>query len=78
MRTIIDYFKYSQGNIYILAIFTGISVLCLILFALTFLIRKKPKTVKPGNGNAVSYCPDCGKPARSGSAFCKYCGSKLI
>lgn len=81
MQKIIDYFRYSQGNVTAFAICCGVAVLFIILFFLTFR-RKKPggvekRDIKTRDANGFIKCKYCGKSLPSEAEFCSYCGNKV-
>jgi len=81
MQRLIDYFKYSQGNIQAFAICCGVALLFLILFFLTFR-RRNPgstenKIIKMRDANGFIRCKNCGKPLPSNAEFCSHCGNKV-
>lgn len=86
IRTVIDYFQYSEGNIKALLICCLISLSCIVLMLLTRLFEGKPgnrgaaagtmEAAVSGNSEGGRFCKKCGKLLKNGAVFCEYCGTK--
>lgn len=74
MRTFIDFFMYSEGNVKALLICCCISLTSFVLFILSLFFGNQKKKNHAVGWNA---CPNCGKENESGMSFCRHCGAKL-
>ncbi len=83
MNILIDYFKYSQGNVKALIICIGISFFFFIIFLLSFLIKPSKRTYSKvkNTDHPVSategVCSKCGRRVNPGDDFCKNCGNRI-
>lgn len=74
MRTFIDYFMYSEGNVKALLVCCCISLFFFVLFVISFFWggqKQKPQA------NVKKSCPKCGNENGPGTLFCIQCGTKL-
>lgn len=86
IRTVIDYFQYSEGNVNALLICCLISLSCIVLMLLTGLFEGKHGNrgtaaenmgmAAAGNSDGGRFCKKCGRLLKNGAVFCEYCGTK--